>query len=93
MGYEVNKYNHKQFYVHMIFLNIVLNIVMAFKDKYGSWAVIAGSAEGLGEAWSRALAQKGMNLIMVDHQEEKLLTGSSPVCFPEKWHPVLQTTQ
>jgi short-subunit dehydrogenase len=60
----------------MIFLNIVLIIIMALKDKYGSWAVIAGSAEGLGEAWSRALAQKGMNLIMVDHQEEKLLSLS-----------------
>jgi len=45
---------------------------MQFEDKYGPWAVIAGSAEGLGEAWSLALAQKGMNLIMVDHQENKL---------------------
>lgn len=47
---------------------------MHFKEKYGPWAVIAGSAEGLGEAWSRALAEKGMNLIMIDNQEEKLQT-------------------
>ena len=39
---------------------------MQFKEKYGPWAIIAGAAEGLGEAWSRALAQRGMNLIMVD---------------------------
>lgn len=45
---------------------------MSFKEKYGPWAVIAGSAEGLGKAWSVALAQKGMNLIMIDHQEVKL---------------------
>ncbi len=47
---------------------------MLFKEKYGPWAIIAGSAEGLGESWSRALAQKGMSLIMVDHQEEKLIS-------------------
>ena len=46
---------------------------MTLIEKYGPWAVIAGSAEGLGEAWSRALARKGINLIMVDRQENKLL--------------------
>lgn len=45
---------------------------MQFKEKYGPWAIIAGAAEGLGEAWSRALAQRGMNLIMVDWQDDKL---------------------
>ncbi len=49
---------------------------MKFKEKYGPWALIAGSAEGLGEAWSVALARKGVNLIMVDHQEDKLMTLS-----------------
>ena len=47
---------------------------MTFKDKYGPWAIIAGSAEGLGEAWSVSLAKKGLNLIMVDNQEDKLLS-------------------
>jgi short-subunit dehydrogenase len=45
---------------------------MSFKEKYGPWAAIAGSAEGLGEAWSEALARRGMNLLMIDHQEEKM---------------------
>jgi len=45
---------------------------MKFKQKYDSWAVIAGSAEGLGEAWSRALARRGINLIMIDHKEDEL---------------------
>lgn len=49
---------------------------MQFKKKYGSWALIAGSAEGLGEAWSTALAKRGMNLIMVDHQQNKLMALS-----------------
>lgn len=45
---------------------------MDFRQKYGSRAVIAGAAEGLGEAWSRSLARRGIHLLMVDRQEEKL---------------------
>ena len=43
-----------------------------FLKKYGQWALVAGSAEGLGEAFSRALAGKKMNLVMVDRQQEVL---------------------
>jgi short-subunit dehydrogenase len=43
-----------------------------FKNKYGSWGLVAGSAEGLGEAYSIALAKRGFNLIMVDNQAEPL---------------------
>lgn len=39
-----------------------------FKKKYGSWAIIAGAAEGLGEAFSVELAKKSVNLIMIDNQ-------------------------
>ena len=46
---------------------------MQFANKYGPWVVIAGSAEGLGEAWSLALAKRGMNLVMVDQKEQKLI--------------------
>ena len=40
------------------------------KEIYGSWCLLAGAAEGLGEAWSIALAERGMNVIMVDHQQD-----------------------
>ena len=43
-----------------------------FSMKYGPWAVLAGAAEGLGEAFSIALARRGMNIVMVDHQEDRL---------------------
>ncbi|MGA3012632.1 MAG: SDR family NAD(P)-dependent oxidoreductase [Bacteroidales bacterium] len=35
--------------------------------RYGDWAFIAGAAEGIGAAFSIALAEKGMNLILVDN--------------------------
>ncbi len=41
-------------------------------DRYGPWALVCGSADGLGAAYSRALAKRGLNLIMVDFQPEKL---------------------
>ncbi|MEM8895605.1 MAG: SDR family NAD(P)-dependent oxidoreductase, partial [Bacteroidota bacterium] len=40
--------------------------------KYGQWAMVAGAAEGLGEAFCTRLAQMGKNLIMVDYQTDKL---------------------
>jgi len=43
-----------------------------FENNYGKWAVILVSAEGLGEAFSIALAERGMNLIMVDNQKDTL---------------------
>lgn len=40
--------------------------------KYGSWALVVGSAEGLGEAYSIELAKRKINLVMVDNQQEKM---------------------
>lgn len=45
----------------------------SFLKKYGSWAIVAGAAEGLGEAYSEALARRGMNLVMVDNQQQAMV--------------------
>ena len=37
----------------------------SFPDRYGTWAVVAGASEGLGEAFAAALAERGMNVVMV----------------------------
>jgi len=42
------------------------------KNKYGPWCLVAGAAEGLGKAFSRSLAAKNMNLILVDQQKDSL---------------------
>jgi len=39
-----------------------------FKKKYGPWVIVVGAAEGLGEAYSTALAKRQVNLLMVDNQ-------------------------
>jgi len=42
------------------------------KKIYGSWCLLAGAAEGLGEAYALALAERGFNIIMVDMQDDLL---------------------
>ncbi len=46
---------------------------MVFPGKrYGTWALVAGAAEGIGEGFSRELASRGFNLILVDRKAESL---------------------
>lgn len=47
-----------------------------FKDKYGPYALVAGASDGLGEAFARALAKRGLNLILIARRREKLSTLS-----------------
>lgn len=44
------------------------------KTIYGPWCLVAGAAEGLGEAYSRVLAGRGINLIMVDRQKDRMVS-------------------
>ncbi|XP_058977381.1 hydroxysteroid dehydrogenase-like protein 1 [Musca domestica] len=41
-------------------------------DKYGKWAAITGSTDGIGKAYSRELARKGFNIVLIARNEEKL---------------------
>lgn len=50
-----------------------------FKNKYGPWVLLAGAAEGLGEAYTRALAKRDVNIVMVDNQPGPLKTLASRV--------------
>ena len=43
-----------------------------FKEKYGPWALVAGGALGIGEAWSRYVAAQGVNVIALDVNEAAL---------------------
>ncbi len=43
-----------------------------FKSKYGPWAMVAGASEGLGAAWAEALANRGLNLVLIARRREKL---------------------
>ena len=43
-----------------------------FKKTYGPWGLVAGASEGIGAAFSEALAQRGLNLILLARRKDKL---------------------
>ncbi|KAL4587001.1 hypothetical protein LXL04_011649 [Taraxacum kok-saghyz] len=47
--------------------------------KYGSWALVTGSTDGIGKAFAFELAKKGINLILVGRNPSKLEGVSSEI--------------
>lgn len=43
-----------------------------FHSRYGPWALVAGASEGLGEAFVRALAARGLNVVAAARREPEL---------------------
>lgn len=43
-----------------------------FREKFGSWAVIAGASEGTGECYARQLAGMGFNLLLISRRRPAL---------------------
>jgi len=40
-----------------------------FVGRYGRWEVVAGASEGIGTAFARSLAQRGVALLLIARQE------------------------
>ena len=38
---------------------------LSFAERYGPWALVAGASEGLGASFSRQLASRGLNLLLL----------------------------
>ncbi len=43
-----------------------------FRERYGPWAIVAGASVGLGEAFARKLAGRGLNLLLIARRQAAL---------------------
>ena len=50
-----------------------------FLGRYGPWGVVAGASEGLGAAWSHALAARGLNLVLLARRPDVLARTAEEV--------------
>jgi len=49
-----------------------MNKPTKFQSKYGSWALVTGGSSGIGAELARQIAKKGLNVILVARQQERL---------------------
>lgn len=54
-----------------------------FQEKYGQYAVVLGAADGLGKEMCVALADKGLDIVCVDFDQEKI--NEFEIEFAEKY--------
>ncbi|MEV0354675.1 SDR family NAD(P)-dependent oxidoreductase [Nocardia sp. NPDC050697] len=43
-----------------------------FRHRYGRWAVIAGASEGIGARYARAMAERGLDLVLLARRRDAL---------------------
>jgi uncharacterized protein len=43
-----------------------------FADRYGPWALVAGASDGIGAAYARAMAERGINVVLIARRQQKL---------------------
>src|SRR5215510_4237716 len=46
--------------------------IESFAERYGPWAVVAGASEGVGECFARAVAQRGVNVVLLARRGQVL---------------------
>jgi short-subunit dehydrogenase len=43
-----------------------------FAERYGPWALVAGASDGIGAAYARAMAERGINVVLIARRQQVL---------------------
>ncbi len=43
-----------------------------FRERYGPWALVAGASDGVGEAYARAMAERGLDVVLIARRQALL---------------------
>ncbi|XP_039764834.1 inactive hydroxysteroid dehydrogenase-like protein 1 [Pararge aegeria] len=63
--------------------------VLPLAKRFGPWAVITGSTDGIGKQYSLELAQRGINVVLISRNPDKLKSVAEEI---EKLHSVKTKT-
>lgn len=55
---------------------VVPRLFRADLTKYGKWAVVTGATDGIGKAYARELASRGLNIVLISRNRTRLETVS-----------------
>ncbi|XP_055017712.1 17-beta-hydroxysteroid dehydrogenase type 3 [Boleophthalmus pectinirostris] len=56
----------------ILFPKLFFPLPKSFFTSMGEWAVVTGASEGIGRAYAFALAERGMNVVIISRTKEKL---------------------
>jgi uncharacterized protein len=54
--------------------------MLEFREKYGPWAVVTGASRGIGKHFALALAERGLNTVLVARNQELLEQTAREIC-------------
>ncbi|KAL5006989.1 hypothetical protein ScPMuIL_015795 [Solemya velum] len=54
------------------------------RKKFGPWAVVTGSSEGIGQAYAKELAKRGLNIVLVSKGKQRLHRAAKEI--EEEYH-------
>jgi hypothetical protein len=63
--------------VNRFYGKVVLMKQTSFKEKYGPYALVAGGSDGLGFAFAEAIARRGLGLVLIARQEDRLKAAAA----------------
>ncbi|ALC39792.1 CG6012, partial [Drosophila busckii] len=71
-GYALLCYLYEQLRTPWILLRESGDHAPSLRHRFGSWAAITGSSDGIGKAYAKELARQGINVVLIARNEQKL---------------------